>query len=642
MAAADPPTPTPPGVLSDQAGPVEFIPAGRILADGLRVLDRLGSTPDGQLYNAEYSNGVEVTLAILHPEPVGGGSSTREWFGRATQIQHPNVAAVYDVNQMEDGSAYVVLERLVGEPLSNYLTEGRVFALREALDLVLQAAAGLQAAHRAGFVHGNLSPETILVTPVAYERFQVKLTGFTLDPALRQRRAKPPSAEEASAGYASPERLDGYPLDERSDVFSLGAVLHHLLTGAPPDRGNVETSVPRVARAVLDTALKPAPAQRFQTVSELDQALRRLASLAAKPKRAAIYRALLLGAVGVGLALVTGGMWLLSGSRWRAVSEERPAQVVGTKDLGGTKTGFRRSNTPTTAPIARSPVRPPSVARQDALRTRNSHPDSHGSQAGASARPEAHSAGSQSSPTALADAETDRSIATGKVGTPPPGDPSLVPTPPTPTERFVGMEQPIQGIEGKRSADLSLPPQRKGRKTDGLILGDQTMRAPGGSPRTDSAPSRSVRKQEIRQTGESLETPQALGYVGEPPASSVPNSPGATLAREAWQLRATPPTLEAPRSRAELELDQGFHQSLKDIMRLGIAEDVAEIRPGLLRVSLTQVAIHVPNAMYRLQRLYLAYGAATAFRDEVALELRHGTALYGWFTGEGLTRVSSE
>jgi hypothetical protein len=85
----------------------------------------LGSTPEGPLYHAEYPNGVEVALVVLRSDGVGGGPSGRERFGRATQIQHPNVAAVYEVGRMEDGSVYVLLEQLAGEPLSNRLAAGQ-------------------------------------------------------------------------------------------------------------------------------------------------------------------------------------------------------------------------------------------------------------------------------------------------------------------------------------------------------------------------------------------------------------------------------------------------------------------------------------------------------------------------------------
>jgi hypothetical protein len=78
------------------------------------------------------------------------------------------------------------------------------------------------------------------------------------------------------------------------------------------------------------------------------------------------------------------------------------------------------------------------------------------------------------------------------------------------------------------------------------------------------------------------------------------------------------------------------------MMRLGLAEEFAEIRPGLLMVSLTPAAMQAASVMYNLQRLYLAYSAATGHLDEVALELRHGDDIYGWFTRHGLTQASPE
>jgi hypothetical protein len=191
-------------------------------------------------------------------------------------------------------------------------------------------------------------------------------------------------------------------------------------------------------------------------------------------------------------------------------------------------------------------------------------------------------------------------------------------------------------------------PEKKGRKPDDPLSDDQRVYARGDPPRprTTSGPTpAAVEKLKNRQTEESPETSAALGYVGQPAPSSVPNlPPDSTLAPEPRQARATPPirTLEDPRPRDELARDQGLRQSIGDVMRLGVAEDVAEIRAGSLLVSLTPAAMHVPSVMYNLQRLYLAYSAATAYRDEVALELRHGKNLYGWFTRDGFRQAGSE
>ncbi|HUQ16047.1 MAG TPA: protein kinase [Gemmatimonadales bacterium] len=448
---------------------------GRTLPGGLRVLDRLGSTPEGTLYHAEYPTGIEVALLILRPETGGAKPSRRERLDQATLLQHLNVAAIYEVGEMGDGSLYVVLEQLVGEPLSNLVAAGHAFALPEALDLALQAAAGLQAAHRAGFVHGSLSPDTIVVTRAVHGRAQVKLIRFTLDPALRQAGVAPPIPGEASARYASPERLAGHPPDERSDVFSLGAVLHHLLTGMPPDAGDVDSSVPEVAHAVLGTALAPVPARRFQTISEFEAALERLAALAGKPKRPRIHQALVLGAVGAGLALVAGGILLLPGSKWPAASEERPVPVAGTTDLERAVPGPPPTLEAPSAPApARSQAPAPSAARQDALRTRNSPLDSARSPALASADPAPRATRPRSVPTAVADTETDGSIESDMVATPPPEEPP----PPTMEERAqvylrIGLDEasrqlgrPIHAVEGMAPLFLGLARSRFPAYTD--------------------------------------------------------------------------------------------------------------------------------------------------------------------------------
>jgi serine/threonine protein kinase len=472
MAAADPPVPTDDSTL-----------VGRTLPGDLRVLDRLGSSPEGTLYHAKYQTGIEVALLILRPETDGATPSARERLEQAVQLQHLNVAAVYEVGEVGDGSVYAVLEQLVGEPLSNLLAAGRVFALPDALDLALQAAAGLQAAHRAGFVHGNLSPDTILVTRAPHGWDRVKLIRFTLDPTLRQAGAAPPIPEDASARYASPERLAAQSPDERSDVFSLGAVLHHLLTGMPPDRGEVDSSVPKIARAVLGTALAPAPTRRFQAISELETALERLAAVADEPKRPRIPRALVLAAVG---AVVAAGIFLFPHFRWPVASEERSVPVA--------------EAPPAPAP---APAPAPPAARQSAPPTANNPADSARPPAVPRADPAPRDTRPRSVPTAVADADTGRSIDTGMGATPPP----VEPPPPTLEERAqvylrIGLDEalrqlgrPVHAIEGMTPSFLGLARSRFSAYIDtartvvrsvyigpdgSLILLDQQRIRPGG------------------------------------------------------------------------------------------------------------------------------------------------------------------
>jgi zinc D-Ala-D-Ala dipeptidase len=262
------------------------------LAGGIRVREKSGETPLGPLHRAEYPTGLEVRVLILGSASAdsAGLPLVRQRFRDAMLIQHPNVAAIHDLSETDGGLVYVVAECLTGELLSETLAERGALPVEEALDLCLQAAAGLQAAHNVGWVHGTLSPDTILLTQTVDGRPLVKLIRFTQDWLLRQTGAEPRIERGGvSPEYASPERIAGHPPDERSDVYSLGAVLHHLLTGVPPtlavegDRGPeamravlrqaLDGRVPEAVLAVLGRALDPSPAQRFQTVAEFAAAL---------------------------------------------------------------------------------------------------------------------------------------------------------------------------------------------------------------------------------------------------------------------------------------------------------------------------------------------------------------------------------
>ncbi|MBA3895149.1 MAG: protein kinase [Gemmatimonadales bacterium] len=577
---------------------------GRVLARDLRVLEQLGSTPDGPLYRGRYPNGAEVSLVVLRPEAAGGASFRRDLFARATQIQHPNIAAVYDVGGMDDGTAYVVLEQVVGEPLADAMAAGRAFALTEAIDLALQAAGGVQAAYRAGFVHGNLSPWTILVTPAAHERPQIKVVGFAPGPALVPGGAQPPLGEVATQ-HASPERLVGHAPDEQSEVFSLGAVLHHLLTGVPPDRGHVGRSVPRVVRRVLDTALAPDPASRFQSIAEFDEALRGLDWVAASRKGLSLRRPHWIGAIGASLALIVGGVWLLPGLKGRATGEERSPPVAPAPSL----------------------IPGPGVARQVIPGAPNRPADPTRSGVEATASESRRDTRTQSAAGALPEADADSSSVTGTGA-----------TGPTLTERFTRMERAVQQIVRKLSAGLPLATRSSGEGAVTLLLGDSTARA--STARVKASPLRprqstssqapaATAPPESSQREDSSAPPEALGYVGNPVTAVVPVSPPEG-------------TVANPRPRAELERHEGLRQSIGDVVRMGIAEDVAEIRRGSLLVSLAPSAMDVSSLMYNLQRLYLAYSAATGYQEDVVLVLRRGRELYGRFTRDGLTRVPSD
>jgi hypothetical protein len=313
---------------------------GRALSGSLRVLGQLGETSEGPIYRAEYAmTGVEVTLVLLRdgaeregtPEASARLARLLQQLRRATEIDHPNVAAVSGVDETADGLVYVIFECLQGVLLAEILGERQAFPLAEAVHLVLQAAAGLQAVHEAGLVHGNLSPATILVTRTADNQRLVKLIRFALASPSGQEEIERAIDKSASAGYmnalyGSPERLAGNPPDAQGDIFSLGAVLHHLLTGAPPGSGlTAAKPVPKLARPVLSKALAASPADRFETVAEFAAALRALADRASGRRLARTVIAA--GAIGTGVAVALTALWFLWGPQQQSPSAPGKAAV---------------------------------------------------------------------------------------------------------------------------------------------------------------------------------------------------------------------------------------------------------------------------------------------------------------------------
>jgi eukaryotic-like serine/threonine-protein kinase len=272
---------------------------GQIVPGDLRVVEPLGQTPVGMTYRAEsLQSHTPLQLLVIPPESEGS-ARLREQLAHAAAIAHPNVAMVHTAGPTADGMEYVAFEVLRGELLAEILEARVILPLPESVDLILQTAGGLQAAHEAGLLHGSLSPETILVTTSEDGRPLVKVIRFGLAQLMLE-------ASEVGARYAAPELLLGQAPTVASDVYSIGAVLHHLLSGAPPLPGTPTGSIGRRMRSVLATALDPAPARRFRSVEAFARALNRASARELEPAR---WRARALRAAAA-LVVVGGALWM--------------------------------------------------------------------------------------------------------------------------------------------------------------------------------------------------------------------------------------------------------------------------------------------------------------------------------------------
>ncbi len=253
----------------------------------------------------------------------------------ASALSHPNILAVYDVGEME-GRPFIAMEYLEGQTLRARLG-GALLPHRQALEYAVQISHGLDAAHRKGIVHRDLKPENLWVTSdgrikildFGLAKYAVPATpaetGGVVSIASEQGRVM------GTVGYMSPEQVRAQPLDHRSDIFSLGSILHEMLAGNRAFRGatTVDTMIailnaepPALPHPALDRlvrrCLEKDPARRFQSASEvalqLEVVLDGRASVAeGDSKRALSTRRTVLMAVGSAASVAAGAaLW-----KWR-------------------------------------------------------------------------------------------------------------------------------------------------------------------------------------------------------------------------------------------------------------------------------------------------------------------------------------
>lgn len=165
----------------------------------------------------------------------------------AANLSHPNIVTVHDFG-FDSDRLYLVMEYLPGTDLKTILRERSRLPIQEAVNIIVQAAAGIGYAHRAGLIHCDVKPHNILVTPDQ----RIKVTDFGIARAMAS--IHPEERSDVVWGsplYFSPEQASGEPPSPASDVYSLGIVLYEMVTGRLPFQSNDTVELARMHREVL-------------------------------------------------------------------------------------------------------------------------------------------------------------------------------------------------------------------------------------------------------------------------------------------------------------------------------------------------------------------------------------------------------
>ena len=288
-----------------------MLPSGTRLGP-YEVLGLIGEGGMGQVYRAadtrlDRAVAIKVMPAALADDPV-----RRERFEREarsiSRLEHPNICPLYDVGELPaevGGGLFLVMQFLEGETLAQRLSRGPL-SIKETLDVGIQIAEALAAAHRAGIVHRDLKPGNVMLTRAGARLLDFGLARTVADarPAARRPRRRGDRTALTTQGtllgtlhYMAPEQLDGREVDTRADIFAFGAVLYEMVTGLKafeaetPARvlsailrdepARVSTIVP-VTPSGLDelihTCLAKDPNERWQGMGDVARQLRWLQS----------------------------------------------------------------------------------------------------------------------------------------------------------------------------------------------------------------------------------------------------------------------------------------------------------------------------------------------------------------------------
>jgi serine/threonine protein kinase len=317
---------------------------GRVLSDRYRIVRKIGEGGMGVVYQAEHALiGKKVALKVLFPELTRRTDLVARFLQEArsaSRIGHENVIDISDFGQSPDGLVYIAMEYLEGEDLGRLIKTTGPLPWERARPILMQIAKGLRAAHDHGIIHRDMKPENIFLTQrEGYPDF-VKVLDFGIAKVVNLDEDGPRLTQTGmifgTPEYMSPEQAQGQTPDHRVDIYAVGCIMYHLLTGQAPFVADTFMGI--LTKHMLEPVIPLRKRRPDLEISEEVEAIAMRAMEKDRDKRwqdmNAFYRAM--GAVGAEAFEPSGPFPPRASLKYPELAEPNPAvQKARTQVFGG-------------------------------------------------------------------------------------------------------------------------------------------------------------------------------------------------------------------------------------------------------------------------------------------------------------------